>query len=74
MGATANPDEMDSLEAAATLTEMERVLLHRFNEAREAGLTLVESHRFAESSTDVGQLRRLVAKNCPAAMIAKILL
>lgn len=54
--------------------ELERVILHRFKEARQAGLTLVEARLFAESEVDVGLLRTLVAGHCPPQQIARILI
>ena len=61
------------LEAAAVLDEVGCVVLHRFTEARQAGLTLVEARLFAESDTDVGLLRTLVNGDCPSKLIARIL-
>jgi hypothetical protein len=55
-------------------TEQQRVVDRRFDEARSAGLTLVEARLFAESDADVGQLRKLAASGCPAAQIAAILI
>lgn len=52
--------------------EQRRVVQRRYLEAREAGLTRVEAHLFAESDQDVGTLRMLVAGGCPPAMIARI--
>lgn len=54
-------------------SESECVLLRRYLEAREAGLTMDEAHLFAESDTDIGLLRKLVAGGCNSSLTAKIL-
>lgn len=54
--------------------EVEEVSLHRFREARQAGLSIVEACLFAESSVDVGELRSLVAAGCPIQLIRRIVL
>jgi len=46
----------------------------RFEEAREAGFNIGDSHQFANSTTDVGQLRKLLQLGCPLDLIAKIIL
>jgi hypothetical protein len=56
------------------LTERERVILHRYQEARQYGLTRLEARLYAESDIDATELRRLIRLRCPAAMAAKILL
>lgn len=56
------------------LSEANRVVLHRFTEARLYGFTKIEAMLFAESSLDVGDLRRLIRLKCPPAQAAKILL
>lgn len=56
------------------LSERQQVVLHRYLEARQYGLTLVEARLFAESDTDVSELRRLVRVKCPPQLGAKILL
>jgi hypothetical protein len=50
------------------------VTYRRYLEARKAGLSIAESHLFADGDTDVGQLRLLVAGGCPARLIAQIVL
>lgn len=62
------------LEETGDLDEAGRVVRNRFNEAREAGLTLVESRLFAESDCDVGLLRACVRGECPPLLIARVLL
>lgn len=66
------------LEPAATEeeqpTEQQRVILRRFREASDAGMTLVEARLFAESDCDVGLLRKLAKAGCPGSMIARILI
>jgi|SRR5579872_5697734 len=54
-----------------TLTEAQQVVLRRFHEARQAGLTHVEARLFAESDTEIRLLRSLVAKGCGPALMAK---
>lgn len=54
---------------ADALDEYQRV---RFREAREAGLTRLEAHRFALGETPLQMLRRLRADGCPSATIARI--
>jgi hypothetical protein len=56
------------------LTERERVILHRYQEAREYGLTRLEARLYAESGIDASELRRLVKLKCPPAQGARILL
>jgi hypothetical protein len=46
----------------------------RFREAREAGLTRVESARFANGQVPLRTLRKLRADGCPGATIARIVL
>jgi hypothetical protein len=46
----------------------------RYDEARAAGLTPVESAMFAESDRELGELRRLVRKGCPVETIRAIVL
>lgn len=47
---------------------------NRYTEARQAGLTIVEAHMFAESDIDIGQLRRLVKARCPVETLRLIVL
>jgi hypothetical protein len=56
------------------LSENKRVFLRRYQEARLYGFTKREAYLFASSSTDVGELRRLVKVGCPPLVGAKILL
>lgn len=46
----------------------------RFDEARAAGLTLVEARLYAESDIDCGELRRLVALGYAGRRLADLLL
>lgn len=55
-------------------SELRAIFQRRFDEAVEAGLTAVEAALFADSDQDVGLLRRLVAYECPAALIAGIVI
>jgi hypothetical protein len=56
------------------LGERNRVILHRYTEAREYGLTKIEARLYAESEISATDLRRLKRVKCPASMAAKILL
>jgi hypothetical protein len=56
------------------LGEQGRVVLHRYKEAREYGLTRLEARLYAESQIDVSELRRLRLAGCDPAIAAKILL
>lgn len=56
-----------------TLTDEERAVFdHRYDEAREAGLSMAQAMAFAANGVDVGQLRKLVRLGCPVRTIAKI--
>lgn len=55
-------------------SEQDGVLRRRFDEALEAGLNPYEAYRFAVSDLDVGLLRLVVKKGCPAQLIARIVL
>lgn len=46
----------------------------RYDEARRAGLTPVESALFAESDRDIAELRRLVKAGCPVDQLRAIVL
>lgn len=50
------------------------VYYHRYNAAKEAGLTMLERRLFAESDADIGVLRKLVRDGCPVDLIRKIVL
>ena len=57
-----------------TSDEQLQVLRRRYNEARQAGLTIAEASLFADSDQDVGKLRRLVENGCGPELIARIML
>jgi hypothetical protein len=59
---------------AFELDEPQRVILHRYREARLYGLTRLEARLWAESDADVSMLRLLRRSGCPPAVAAKILL
>jgi len=59
---------------ADTSEEQLQVLRRRYQEARKAGLTIVEAKLFAESDADVGELRRLVRDGCPVETLRAIVL
>ena len=61
-------------EETVELSERGRVVLHRYAEAREFGLTRLEARLYAESEIDVGELRRLKRLGCPPIVAARILL
>lgn len=65
----------DTFSVVPEITDEQREALYRrYQEARRAGLSIVEANLFADSGTDVGLLRRLVAKGCPPELIREILL
>ena len=49
------------------------VYLWRYEEARRDGLNELEARLFADSSLDIGDLRRLYDAGCPPGLIAKII-
>jgi hypothetical protein len=65
------PSKEPSPEISDEVLEVRR---RRYKEARAAGLSLVESQLFADSETDIGELRRLVRDGCDPALMASILL
>lgn len=64
----------DTKAAPGRRDERKAVRLHRYHEARSAGLTRVEARLFAESEEDVGLLRKLLAGGATPQQIAAILL
>lgn len=50
------------------------VLRRRYQEARQAGLTIIEARLFSESDRDIGELRKLVDKGCPPDQIRQIVI
>ena len=56
------------------LDELGKVTLHRYKEAREFGLTMVEARLYADSQIDASELRRLKRKGCPPRLAEEILL
>lgn len=56
------------------LDECELVLRNRRREALEYGLTPAAAQLFAESSVDIGVLRKLADAGCPPAVGRRILL
>lgn len=54
--------------------EQIEVLRRRYQEARRAGLTIVEARLFSESDADVGTLRRMVALKATPQQIAAVVL
>ena len=54
--------------------ESSRVAANRYLEARAAGLSSPEARHFADSRTDIGWLRAMVAGGASADLIARCLL
>lgn len=54
--------------------EARTVLKNRYQEARRAGLSIVEAKLFADSDQDVGVLRRCVRNGWSAEQIAAVVL
>lgn len=54
--------------------EAAAVWCKRYGEALDAGMRESAADRFASSSVDIGELRRLVELGCPSAMLALFLL
>lgn len=52
--------------------ERQAVWWHRYNEAREYGLSHEDASAFAESDQDVGLLRKLVGEHCDPTLIGRI--
>jgi hypothetical protein len=50
------------------------VWMNRYEEARRAGLSSEEAEEFADSTCDIGELRKLVKRGCPARLIARLVL
>jgi hypothetical protein len=71
-----SPRSRDMQEGVADreLGEQAKVVLNRYKEAREYGLTRLEARLYAESQIDVSELRRLRRAGCAPAVAAKILL
>ena len=59
-------------EASVRSGEVLDVWHRRFDEAREAGLTVTQARWFADGQVDVGLLRRLVSLGCEPGLIARI--
>jgi hypothetical protein len=55
------------------LTEQALVFYKRFEEARLYGFTNAQARRFANSSTDIGELRKLRDAGCPVELATRIL-
>lgn len=62
------------LDAEPMANEQAIVLVRRFREAKDAGMTRIEARLFAESEIDIGDLRRLVKLGWPPGLLAKVLL
>lgn len=63
------------MDAPAELSdEMLEVRRRRYQEARNAGLTIPEALLFADSDADLRWLRKLVADGCDPTLIASIVL
>ena len=54
--------------------EQAAVWNNRYQEARRAGLEHMDAIRFARSTTDIGELRKLVTAGCPPDKLRAIVL
>jgi hypothetical protein len=54
--------------------ELLAVWVKRYDEAIAAGLDQHQAREFADSDTDVGELRELVRRGCPPELIARLVL
>ena len=61
-------------EAPVLSDEALEVRRRRYREARRAGLSIAEASLFADSTSDVALLRKLVGFGCPAHQIARIVI
>ncbi len=64
--------ETDIADEEAAGDEQLEVQRRRYQEARRAGLTIVEAKLFADSDCDVGLLRACVAGGCPLDVLVRI--
>jgi hypothetical protein len=55
------------------LTEQALVFYKRFEEARLYGFTNAQARRFADSTRDIGELRKLRDAGCPVELATRIL-
>ena len=62
------------MESADISDEKLEVGRRRYQEARDAGLTIAESMIFADSDADIGVLRKLVKDGCPVELVREIVL
>ena len=65
---------MSTVETEVKISERSRVILHRYQEARDYGFTRLEARLYAESEIDCSALRRLVKAKVPPLWGARILL
>ena len=65
-------DVTDTILSARYDEESTLVYYNRYREARNAGLTEVEAHAFADDVFDIGRLRFMVAKQADPRLIARI--
>lgn len=56
------------------ISERSRVILHRYQEARDYGFTRLEARLYAESEIDCSELRKLIRAKVPPIWGARILL
>ncbi len=64
--------ETDVAEEDAQGDELVEVQRRRYQEARRAGLTIVEAKLFADSDCDVGLLRACIRGGCPLDVLVRI--
>ena len=72
---TDHDPEQPQIDAAEYLEgEQLAVWQHRYREARGAGMNQAQASLFADSTADVGELRKLAAARVSGDMIARIVL
>lgn len=65
----------DELASIPSICDEElEVRRRRYQEAREAGLSIAEASMFCDSDTDIGLLRKLVRDGCPRDLMVSIVL
>ncbi len=64
--------ETDIADEEAAGDEQLEVQRRRYQEARRAGLTIVEAKLFADSGCDVGLLRACIRGGCPLDVLVRI--
>jgi len=73
-GAQAAAEPVAEDESPPRSREQRRVVLWRYAQARGIGLEPLDARLFAESGADLGALRSLSARGCPARLALTIVL